>query len=771
MSQKVQIQYKFGDWIVEPHLNRLSSESEARQIEPLAMDVLCCLLARHGQVVTTDEVLDRVWATGGEPSMVAKRVNQIRRALGDDAKHPDYVQTIPKRGYRTIARVLPIAQAVHRDPSEADEPAGPTPPPVAAVGAAAPRQTPNRRYTIALATVAALATLASLAWTWTGPGGDYAARPIRTIAVLPLENLSGDPAQDYIADGMTEELITELAKLPGLQVISRTSAMHYKGARPSLQAVVEELGVDGIVEGTVTHELGRFRVTVQLIDARNDTHLWADRFDSEDSSVLRLRSDVAREVARRLQLDLSADQTDQMETPREVDSAAYDAYLRGLARLGLPADVEQWAPLATEEFERALELDSDLAEAHAWLALLKLRRAVFNSDYFPRVRRSAEDALAIDDRLGPAHAVLGFVSYIHERDLDGADRAFKSAIRLSPNNPSVLNLYQIYLRVEERQSEAMEISDRLLRVAPRDAYWRATRIDHLYHLRLYERVIVEAEDLRRLVPGYADRNEAAAYHRLGRFKDGHSARMDFYRLCGAPCEAALKAADRAWEEGEYERALLTSAERLLDSEQAEVVLSAQVAETPYAFAWLEAAVEEREVWLIGMRSHPDYDPMRLDPRFDQALDRMDLRALSESPARMADVGRLLAFRGRPAEAVTRLERAMAESPDDPRFARWLESLAWAHFSAGDYAQATDWARRVLERDVSPHAAAFAHLLSASSDAHLGRDEEANAHLDLALESWPTTLVPDRDLRPLFLGGDPALHDRYFDGLREAGLGN
>ena len=216
--------------------------------------------------------------------------------------------------------------------------------------------------------VAALVTLTVIGlgvWSRYGPVSDLA--PIRSLAVLPLENLSGDPEQEYFSDGMTEALISELARIGSLGVISRTSVMQYKRARKPLPEIARELGVDGILEGTVLKVGSRVRITVQLIDARSDQHLWAEQYDRELSDVLALHSDVSRAVAAQIRLEIPSEDRAGLAS-RSVDPAAYDAYLRGRALVGTRGHVRVWAPGAIEHLERAVELDPGLAEAWAWIA-------------------------------------------------------------------------------------------------------------------------------------------------------------------------------------------------------------------------------------------------------------------------------------------------------------------------------------------------------------------------------------------------------------------
>lgn len=602
--------YRFGSWLVEPHLNRLSNDDVARQLEPLTMDVLECLLAREGEVVATDELLDQVWAgCHSEPHMVAKRISQIRRALADDAKDPEYIATVSKRGYRTIAPVDRIDSAseatatdflaeleaqtppfpaydgdgpyvfvcyAHTDRaaiypelsrlrdaginvwydegitpgSEWSEelahaidgctwflyyvspasvasdhcraeaqfavrrgnalltvhlehtvlPDGldllinakqalhkykieyevyqqkllsaltqvPAAQPAAKSLAAVPlRRAPKRSYLPAVIGSALIVVLGLLGWVGLTFLGQRTDDRIRSIAVLPLDNLSGDPEQQYVADGMTEEVITELGKLSQLRVISRTSVMRYRSDRPSLRDIAKDLGVDTIIEGSVAREADRFRVTIQLIDARTDSHIWAHSFDRDVTSVLALRTDVAREVAAHLDLGLSNDEQVALKFSRNVDEAAYDAYLRGLSHMGPSEHFASWAPSAIDEFERAVAIDPSFAEAWAQLALIETIKAVWiNRDHFVVVREHAKKALSIDSNLAMAHTALGYVRLLNDWDPLGAESAFKQAMKLSPNDPRSLQGYLINLRVQERTAEALQISQRLVTSSP-----------------------------------------------------------------------------------------------------------------------------------------------------------------------------------------------------------------------------------------------------------------------------------------------------------------
>jgi adenylate cyclase len=233
--------------------------------------------------------------------------------------------------------------------------------------------------------------------------------PIHSIAVLPLENLSRDPEQEYFADGMTEALIGDLAKIGSLTVISRTSIMQYKDARKPLPEIAKELNVAGIIEGTVMRAGDRVRINVQLIDARNDRLLWSDRYDRDLGDILALHGDVARAVAEQVRLELNPEEQAVLTASRTVDPRAYDAYLRGLQLRGPGFSGFSWVQ-ALEQFERAVELDPGFAEAHVALGDARVwLGSGMDGRYrgeFPRAREAARRALEIDDRLGAAHALL-----------------------------------------------------------------------------------------------------------------------------------------------------------------------------------------------------------------------------------------------------------------------------------------------------------------------------------------------------------------------------
>lgn len=716
---------RVGSWLVEPRRNLLSRKGHEQQLEPLAMDVLAYLLRRSGKVVSTEELLSEVWV--GRPihrAAVKKRIGQIRAALGDTAKDPRYIQTIPKRGYCVIA-------------------------PVESVDAVKNAQTAS---------------------TFPPTGSGSLANELRSIAVLPLKNLSNDPEQQYVADGLTEEVITELARIRELRVISRSSMMHYRNGGQSVRQTAKALDIDFIVEGSVAREGRCFRISLHLIDAHADRHVWGHTYDTNVSTILGLRSELARDLAAQLELELSGDERADVTVSREYDEAAFDAYLRGVSRIGSSEYYEEWSAQAIDHLRHAVALDRNFAEAWAQLALLEAIPAVWVSrDHFATAEEYAETALSIDGRLPAAHTAVGLVRLLRDWDLDGARSAFRQALALSPNDPKSLHGYLIFLRVDGQITEALQVAKKLVGQSPHDIHARVERAKSLYDARLYEDAINEVRSIREIEPDFHTLYESIAYFRLGRFEESYRARIAFYERAGPAFDKVRAEAMSAWAEGGYEsvlRALLRHQEQELP-ESDKNWIQAQLGEFDQAFLALELLAEERAPWLIGIRSNPNFDVLRLDRRFDTLVDSIGLPPLAEDPPMMAEIGRRMAFTGRGAEALARLNRAITASPNDERLPYWMESMAWAQFATANYAQTLECAERLLEQSISRHAAAFAHLLRASSFAQLGEFEAAQSAFADAQDRWPTSLQIERDLLPFFLGSDKDLCNRYISGLRKA----
>lgn len=721
--------FYLGEWYVDPVQDRILRGDEVTDLRLRVMQVLVYMAYRKQEVVSADELIQHVWA----PAVVSDHsvksvVSELRHVLGDDARHPQYIETIPKRGYRMIA---PVGKSAEELRSEFDSAAS-----------------------------------------------FDSEHPERVVAVLPLENLSGDPGQEYVADGMTDEIIGELAKLSSVRIISRTSVMHYKGTRPLLSDVAAELGADLVLEGSVTCEADLTRVSVQLIDATKDDHLWSDRFDQRGSSVLALRTDIARSVAGALRLQLTGDEERALALQRCVNEAAYDTYLRALHRKGNYSYTVEWAPAVLEGLESSVALDPDFAEAWAQLANVRMKAATWGrADLYVKAREAAKRALSLDSRLVLAHYTLGFIAWFYDWDFEAAAGSFARAMQLGPYNPDAIEGHIASLTWQERFDEQVPLIERMGIIAPRDQQSREWQIKNFTYARFYERAVAEVPRLHALIPGYVQQDERLLYRQLGRFEDAHHAEMSYFGGLGTAFHDGLREAGKSgWAKTGYEgsrRSILAYRLAAEEPDPYEIVMGyAFLGELDPAFEWLDRAVAARSQYLallVHMTSGFWWDPLRPDPRFDEAMMALGLVAPKPAhPARTADVARIMAFRGRAAEAADQLQGAMTSSPHNVRMPRWLESMGWAHFALGDYEETISWTRRVSGYDISSQSLAFAHLLLASSHANQSRAGEARKALSKATRLWPRLEI-DRDLKPLFIGGDGSMRDRYITGLQIAGL--
>jgi tetratricopeptide (TPR) repeat protein len=430
---------------------------------------------------------------------------------------------------------------------------------------------------------------------------------------------------------MTEALIGDLAKLGSLSVISRTSVMKYKGERKSLREIAQELSVDAVVEGTVMRAGDRVRITAQLIDARSDRHLWSERYDRELSDVLALQSDVARAVAEQVRVELTPEEQAVMRASRPVDPSAYDAYLRGLQLRGPGSFARVWGRPVIEQFERAVKLDPDFAEGWAQLAAAHVILATSGLDLqyrseFPKARRAARRALEIDERLAKAHVVLGRL-WLNDWDFLAAKRAYERALQLSPSDPDALNSYIYYLlAVEGKSEEALGASERLLRVAPLDLYYREARVNHFFLARQYERALEEVERVRELAPDLVTITMGNLYFMLGRPEQAQRAYRTFSERCGPPCDWSEEALERGWAEGGWDGSMRAWAEAAAQTEGFTRLgiagAYAMVGETDEAFAWLERGYREHDPAMVSVKVRPELDTLRSDPRFDDLLRRI-----------------------------------------------------------------------------------------------------------------------------------------------------
>jgi TolB-like protein len=499
-----------------------------------------------------------------------------------------------------------------------------------------------RRWVLALgvsALVACLAVLVSLnvgglrGRLLTGMGArPTASTPkIESIAVLPLANLSGDPAQEYFADGMTEELITNLAKIKALKVISRTSMMQYKGTKKPLPQIAKELNVDAIIEGSVLREGGQVRITAQLIQASTDQHLWAESYQRDLRGVLALQGEIASIIAEKVRAAVTPTERTRLTSARPVNPEAYDAYLKGMQHWYklTPQDIDT----ALEYFELALKKDPNYAPAHSGVALVWIGRQQMGytapREAGPKAKAAALKAVELDSTLAQAHSSLASVNYLYEWDWAGAEVEFKRAIELNPNFPDARALYSHYLMIMKRPEEAMAQIQRALELDPFNALFQVWYVSDLEFADRYDEAIVQCRKALRTSPGlpfFAHWGLSGNLFRKAMYEES----LAEMKACYAGDREVEEALTQGYAQSGYRGAMRRAADLLAARARKTYVLPSDVAglyvmagEKAQALAWLEKGFEVRDPTMPYVNVNQIFDSLHNTPRFQALLRRMN----------------------------------------------------------------------------------------------------------------------------------------------------
>jgi TolB-like protein/DNA-binding winged helix-turn-helix (wHTH) protein/Tfp pilus assembly protein PilF len=616
---------RFRDYELDRDGFELCRAGHRLRLERKPMELLILLAEKQGQLVKREEIIEKIWGKDfffDAENGVNNAVRKIRSALNDDSEQPRFVETSFGKGYRFIA---PVEQVV--------EPAGPR----VVQPDVIPQRTRAFRWRLVGIPALAVAALIAAAFVFDVAGirsrvFARSAPQIHSIAVLPLENLSGDASQEYFADGMTDALITDLAQVSSLRVISRTSAMHYKGSHQALPAIARELNVDAVVEGTVIRSDDRVRITAQLLDARSDRHLWAKAYDRDIREIMSLQQDVADNIFQEIQAKLTPEENLRASRKRQVDPEAYDDYLRGLyfwnkfTREGMRR--------AAEYFEKSVQKDPSYSLGYAWLANAYGQLAVFvgpPTDFMPKSREATEKAMQLDDSLAEAHDSLANVKCYYDWDWAGADREFQRAIQLNPGNALIHGGYARYLDAMGRFEEASRQHEIMRELDPLTLIGFYIRGDHFLLLRQYDKAIAEFRAALDLDHNFflAHKGLARAYKRKGMEKESISEWEQVDVLAGESDQA--EATRIAYVHGGYKGVLKASLKAVQNQRAAgaytnplgDASIHAQLGNKDLAFKALEEAYAER-VDMVWLNVDPAWDPIRSDPRFQNLLRRIGL---------------------------------------------------------------------------------------------------------------------------------------------------
>ncbi|WP_109488398.1 tetratricopeptide repeat protein [Occallatibacter savannae] len=618
---------RFNDIELDVGRFEIRRNGRSLRLERLPMELLILLVSRQGELVTREEVVSRLWGEGvhlDADQGINTAIRKIRMCLRDTPENPAYIQTVVGKGYRFIPTVEVTRPGAVATPEEVPHPnSSPDPRPDSTLPATPPRI----RKWVAAAALVMVAVAAALGALW------YARRDlhppaIKAIAVLPFDNLSADPAQDYFVDGVTDELVTELARMGGVRVISRTSSMQYKHAKGNLKNIAGELGVDAIVEGAVARSGNRVRITAQLIRASTDQHLWADSYERDVSDILAVQTDIAAAVARELRIQLAL-QTPAAAQPRPLNQEAYAEYLRGRYAWNLrrePAILE-----AIQHFESAIRIDPNFAQAYSALADCHTTLGYLNArspeETFPNARLAAQKALELDSSLAEPHASLAYYDLYYARDWQAAETEFRKAIELNPNYALAHDWYGVYLTARQRWNDALVEIRKARELDPLSLPISTDEGFSLYYAGNYDGAIRSLRETLARDPGFplAHLWLGRAYEEKGMYPEAIG---EFQQVQKALPGWPVAIAAAGWVYGRWGKSVearqaladlnATSAHRYVSSYAIALVHSG-LGEKEQTLQLLDRGLEERTNWMVWAAVDPRWQLVRGDERFQTLL--------------------------------------------------------------------------------------------------------------------------------------------------------
>ncbi|WP_433972312.1 winged helix-turn-helix domain-containing tetratricopeptide repeat protein [Tunturiibacter lichenicola] len=639
---------RFGDYELDPRRGVLSRNGVALKLQPQPFRVLVLLVARAPDIVTREQLSDYVWHDGVYVDIDQSLnfcIRQIRSVLNDSASNPTFVDTLPKQGYRFIA-------AIHH---EAPDPLLPAPIPAVPISAAPDPPEPTRnglnhtalaetppesktqpsshtpqgttstshsRLWLLAAIALALAVVGIILGTRIMRNRSLVATPkITSLAVLPLDNLSGDPAQNYFADGMTDELTTMLAKNSTLRIVSRTSAMQYKGAHRPLPEIARELGVDGVLEGSIARTGDKVHMTIQLIQAPTDTHLWAESYDRNANDVVTLPKEAAQTIAKRL-----GTSTLQPAPTQYVNPEAHDAYLRG-RYIWFQGDNEA----AGKYFRRAIELQPDYAPGWAGLATYYGQGAFDNLDprvAIPKAIEAANKAVALDPSLPWAHLALG-ANMFFNWNWPQAEQEIEHAIELNPDFAEPYHFHAKVLNALGRNSEAIESEKKAMELDPFERPFGMALA--LSSARQYDAAIDDVRSRLEATPQDAMLHWMLCdtYRRKGQLEKAVQEWETASLLSGDKKEAAEIRS--TYEKGGYNALLLRQVNNFKKKSTSQYVSPmefalqyAQLGRREETLTMLEEAYQQKAPYLLWVQDDPAYDFLHTDERYRALIKKTGL---------------------------------------------------------------------------------------------------------------------------------------------------
>src|SRR6476646_4725140 len=627
----------FGVFEVDLRAGDLRKRGLKVRLQQQPFQVLAMLLEHAGEVVGREDLQKRLWPADTFVDFghgLNKAVNKIREALGDSSESPRFIETVGRRGYRFVADVRVAYPAPVRTPELAPQPEpGPDLPGRDDPGGSLPplsRRVTPRVWPISASVL--VVVLASLAL-WQRSSGT-SSPVIRSLAVLPLESLSNNASQDYFADGMTDELISDLGQISALRVISRTSVMAYKHTRKSLPQIARELNVDAVVEGTVLRSGDKVRITAQLIEGSADRHLWSQSYQGELRDTLALQNTVARAIADQIRINVNPQEQAALRNVTVVNPVAYESYLKG--RFFWNKRTPDGLRSALAYFNQAIEENATYAQAYSGLAdtyalLGDWQYAVMTpKEALPKAKAAAIKALELDGGLGEAHNSLAFVLDGFDWNLEAGGKEFQRAIELSPSYATAHHWYAWHLSLLGRYDEAIGEMRRAEDLDPLSLIINADLAELLVLARSYDEAIRQSRKTIEMDPNFALAHNqlAQAYLQKHMYDEAIAELQKAVQLSGRSptCVANLARAFAA--SGKRSEALKLLSELKTrsgpgHSNTSEIAMVyASLGDKDQAMNWLEKGYEDR--FNPGVLLRPGFDPLRSDSRFQNLVHRIGL---------------------------------------------------------------------------------------------------------------------------------------------------
>jgi TolB-like protein/DNA-binding winged helix-turn-helix (wHTH) protein/Tfp pilus assembly protein PilF len=612
----VEGEFQLGRWTVAPRLNSLSSNGKTVHLEPKVMQVLVCL-AEAGDVVSKERLMRKVWTdTFVTDDVLIRSISELRKAFEDDPRNPQYIQTIPKSGYRLIAAVEGIANGKQTEVSSKAE----------AIPPAAPAQKRPALWTgLALGLIAILAAAYVIGTHFGSPARSPAGRDI--LAVLPFQNLSNDPKDDYFADGLTAEMISQLGRLPSerLGVINWASTIRYKGVKKSDDEIGWALGANYLLEGTVRRAGERVRITAELVRIGDRGHLWANSYDGDLGDILALQSRVAREIASEIRLRLTPEQDARLANPSPINPEGYVVYLKG--RFEGMGNTETALRTRIEKLEQSIQLNPNYAPAYAGLG--ECYRQLASLGYAPsretyaKARAALLKGLQIDPNFAETHHELAWMEWRLDWNFAAAEKEFQRSIQLNPNDGLAREEYSLFLKSMGRYDEALEQISHALEMNPLSSFTRANAGSLLALKGSYDEATAQfrkAIDAEPAQP-YLYMRMGAAYLWQGKTEEGTAQLEKARDLSNNQPEKLLwlgyayAISGRKAEAAELLNQVMRASTQQYVAPSEVAMVYAGLGDKENAIRWLERAYEQRDEWLVYLRVYPEFKSLHSERRF------------------------------------------------------------------------------------------------------------------------------------------------------------